>query len=215
MNCCAERHLEVNPPLFGCKDHLIHLPRSDKTQSLGEQRFNHGEPVERRKAAIVLHAECGRLPPSARRKRKRGGGDVKGSATPGLRPPLTSPPPQNHKATARSTRNDIDPKRITLQQQSPSVDSYGQQVSTWTDVATVWASVEPSVGRELMAAQAVSLDQPTTITIRWQPLFASPKAVAAMRAVYNGRIFNIHSVENESERNTMLTLIASEGLNDG
>jgi SPP1 family predicted phage head-tail adaptor len=106
-------------------------------------------------------------------------------------------------------------KRITLQQQSPSVDSYGQQVSTWTDVATAWASVEPSVGRELMAAQAVSLDQPTTITIRWQPLFASPKAVAAMRAVYNGRIFNIHSVENESERNTVLTLIASEGLNDG
>ena len=81
-------------------------------------------------------------------------------------------------------------KRITLQQQSASVDSYGQQVSTWTDVATVWASVEPSVGRELMAAQAVSLDQPTTITIRWQPIFASPKAVAAMRAVYNGRIFN-------------------------
>lgn len=106
-------------------------------------------------------------------------------------------------------------RRITLQQQSPSVDTYGQQITTWTDVATVWASIEPSVGRELMAAQAVSLDQPTTITIRWQPAFASPKAVAVMRAVYNGRIFNLHSVENESERNTLLTLIASEGLNDG
>ena len=66
-----------------------------------------------------------------------------------------------------------------------------------------------------MAAQAVSLDQPTTITIRWQPIFASPKAVAAMRVVYNGRLFNIHSVENEEERNCMLTLLASEGLNDG
>lgn len=101
-------------------------------------------------------------------------------------------------------------KRITLQQQSPSVDSYGQQSLTWTDVATVWASVEPSVGRELMAAQAVSLEQPTTITIRWQPVFASPKAVAAMRVVYNGRIFNLHSVENEAERNVLLTLVASE-----
>jgi len=101
-------------------------------------------------------------------------------------------------------------KRITLQQQSPSVDSYGQQSLTWTDVATVWASIEPSVGRELMAAQAVSLEQPTTITIRWQPLFASPKAVAAMRVVYNGRIFNLHSVENEAERNILLTLVASE-----
>lgn len=106
-------------------------------------------------------------------------------------------------------------RRIKLQQQSPSVDSYGQQVITWTDVATVWASIEPSVGRELMVAQAVSLDQPTTITIRWQAAFASPKTVAAMRVVYNGRIFNLHSVENEAERNTLLTLIASEGLNDG
>jgi SPP1 family predicted phage head-tail adaptor len=77
-------------------------------------------------------------------------------------------------------------------------------------VATVWASIEPSVGRELMAAQAVSLEQPTTITIRWQPIFASPKAVAAMRVVYNGRIFNLHSVENEAERNVLLTLVASE-----
>ena len=106
-------------------------------------------------------------------------------------------------------------KRITLQQQSISVDTYGQQIITWTDVATVWASIEPSVGRELMAAQAVSLDQPTTITIRWQAAFANPKAVAAMRAVYNGRLFNIHSVENEEERNRTLTLLASEGLNDG
>ena len=106
-------------------------------------------------------------------------------------------------------------KRITLQQQTPSLDPYGQQIVSWSDVASVWASIEPSVGRELMAAQAVSLDQPTTITLRWQPAFASPKAVAAMRAVYKGRIFNIHSVENEGERNAVLILIASEGLNDG
>ena len=61
------------------------------------------------KAAIVLHAEGGRLPSSARSKRKRAGSDVKGSAAPGLRPPLTSPPPQTAKTSARSTGNDIEP----------------------------------------------------------------------------------------------------------
>lgn len=106
-------------------------------------------------------------------------------------------------------------RRITLQQQSTSVDAYGQPVVTWADVATIWASLEPSFGRELIAAQAVNLDQPTTITIRWQSAFSNPRSVAAMRAVYKGRIFNIHSVQNEDERNSMLTLIASEGLNDG
>jgi hypothetical protein len=109
MNGGAKRHLEVDPSGLWLKGDLIYLPRSNKAQSLGEQRFNHEEPVARGKAAIVLHAEGGRLPPSARRKRKRGGGDVKGSATPGLRPPLTSPPPQTRNATARSTRNDIEP----------------------------------------------------------------------------------------------------------
>lgn len=106
-------------------------------------------------------------------------------------------------------------RRVTLQQQSQTLDAYGQPITTWTDVATVWASIEPSVGRELVAAQAMSLEQPTTILIRWQAAFSRPKAVAAMRAVYNGRFFNIRSVQNAEERNYLLTLIASEGLNEG
>jgi hypothetical protein len=104
----AKSHLEVDPSRLWLEDDFLYLPRSNEAQSLGEQRFNHEEPVAKGKAAIVLHAEGGRLPSSARRKRKRGGGDVKGSASPGLRPPLTSPPPQSVKPTARSTRNDID-----------------------------------------------------------------------------------------------------------
>jgi len=106
-------------------------------------------------------------------------------------------------------------KRITLQRQSPTVDSYGQQIDTWEDVATVWASIEPSVGRELVAAQAIQLDQPKTIRMRWQSIFADPKAVSALRIVYNERIFNIHSVANKGEQNVLLTLLVSEGLTHG
>ena len=109
MNGGAKSYLEVDSSGLWLKGDLLYLPRSNKAQSLGEQRFNHEEPVARGKAAIVLRAEGGRLPPSARRKRKRGGGDVKGSAAPGLRPPFTSPPPQTRNTTARSTGNDIDP----------------------------------------------------------------------------------------------------------
>ena len=105
--------------------------------------------------------------------------------------------------------------RVTLQARSLAEDGAGGQSVTWRAVATVWAAMEPSAGRELMAAQALNLDQPTTITIRWQPALANPRAVAAMRAVFGGRIFNIHSSENQEERNRLLVLIASEGLNDG
>jgi len=58
---------------------------------------------------IILNAEGGRLPSSARKERARRGNDVKGAAAPGLRPPLQSPPFQVAKVSVRSTRNDIEP----------------------------------------------------------------------------------------------------------
>ena len=106
-------------------------------------------------------------------------------------------------------------RRVTLQQRSASVDAVGGQSIIWNDVATVWGSIEPSGGRELMTAQKMSIDNPATITIRWQSPFADPKAVAAMRVLYGSRIFNIHSAVNQDERNRVLVLLASEGLNDG
>ena len=105
--------------------------------------------------------------------------------------------------------------RITLQRRSTSVDSFGAQSTSWVTAARVWASIEPSGGKELMAAQAMAIDQPATITIRWQPMFADPKTVAALRIIYGTRIFNIHSSNNPEARNRVLTLLCSEGLNDG
>ena len=36
-----------------------------------------------------------------------------------------------------------------------------------------------------------------------------------MRVVFNGRHFNINAAINEDERNRTLTLLVSEGVNDG
>lgn len=106
-------------------------------------------------------------------------------------------------------------RRITLQSRATTRDAEGGQSTTWSDVATVWASIEPSAGKELVAALAFNLDQPSTITIRWRSELANPKAVAAMRAQYNGRIFDIHSAMIQGERDRVVVLIASEGLNNG
>lgn len=110
MNRRAKLYPEVDPSSLLHKIHMIYLPGSDEAQGLGEQRFNHEEPVGKGKTAIVLFAEGGRLP-SAKRKRRRGEGHVKGSATPGLHPPLTSPPPQPPRLSSISTRNGIEPKK--------------------------------------------------------------------------------------------------------
>jgi SPP1 family predicted phage head-tail adaptor len=106
-------------------------------------------------------------------------------------------------------------RRATLQVRSTAVDTAGGQLTVWTDLYTVWCSLEPSSGRELHAAQVMQLEQPMTVMLRWQQELSDPKVVAAMRLVYNGRLFNIHSCQNTNERNRELTLIATEGLNDG
>lgn len=106
-------------------------------------------------------------------------------------------------------------RRISIQQRSTTNNTFGEQSTTWSTVATVWGEISPLSARELMAAQAVQSEVSHQITVRYQAIFANPKTVAGMRAVYNGRIFNIHGSMNQDERNRVVVLSASEGLNEG
>jgi SPP1 family predicted phage head-tail adaptor len=53
------------------------------------------------------------------------------------------------------------------------------------------------------------------VTARYRSEFANPQTVAAMRMIYNGRIFNISGVLNIDERNRVVVFSVSEGLNNG
>ncbi|PUA17267.1 phage head closure protein [Glaciimonas sp. PCH181] len=105
--------------------------------------------------------------------------------------------------------------RITLQQRSTAADSLGQQATTWSDLFTIWAYIESLTARELLAAQAVQSEVNHRITVRYRAEFANPISVAAMRAIYKGRYFNISGALNLDERNRTIELLASEGLNNG
>ncbi len=105
--------------------------------------------------------------------------------------------------------------RLRLQSRSTAQDTSGGQVNTWSDIATVWGDIQPLTGAKQVSAQAVHAEVTHHVFIRWQPQFANPQAVAAMRLVFNGRYFNIHAAINEGEGNRFLTLLTSEGLNDG
>jgi SPP1 family predicted phage head-tail adaptor len=106
-------------------------------------------------------------------------------------------------------------KRVQLQQRATTQDTFGSQLQSWTTIATLWADIEILNGRALMAAQAVNIEISHTITVRYQSLFYDPKVVAAYRILYNNRIFNIHWMENVEERNAIVVLTVSEGLNNG
>lgn len=106
-------------------------------------------------------------------------------------------------------------RRVQIQQRSNAQDSFGQPQLLWTDIAAVWADIEPLTGRELESAQRVCSEVSHQITVRYQAIFSSPGEVASYRGLYKGRIFNIQACLNQDERNAVITLLASEGLNEG
>lgn len=106
-------------------------------------------------------------------------------------------------------------KRVLLQKRDVTLDSAGQQATTWTTLATIWASIEALSVRELFAAQSVQSEVSHLVTVRYRPEFLSPAADAAYRINYNGRMFNIQGVMNVDERNRTIEIMAGEGLNNG
>ena len=106
-------------------------------------------------------------------------------------------------------------KSVKFQTRGTSVDSYGQQVTTWTDAFSTRASIEPFSVREQFAAQAVHSEISHRIAVRYRSELANGVAVAAMRVLYGTRVFNIVGALNIDERHAIVEISATEGLNDG
>ena len=106
-------------------------------------------------------------------------------------------------------------RRITFQTRDVSVDSFGQQLTTWTDAFTMWASIEPLSAREVFAAQAVQTEVSHRITVRYRTELANLTTDAAMRVVHAGRLFDVHGMLNVDERRRTIELLATEGLSNG
>ena len=86
--------------------------------------------------------------------------------------------------------------RVTIQQNTPTRDSFGAEVESWSDVTTIWAAVEPLQGREFFDAQAVNPETTTRIRIRYRS-----GIVPEMRVAWGSHTYDIQSViEPESNR---------------
>jgi SPP1 family predicted phage head-tail adaptor len=67
---------------------------------------------------------------------------------------------------ARAGKRD---RRVTLRARTPGRDAHGQPIETWTDVATLWAGIEPLRGTQYFAAAQVQTEITARIRIPWQP----------------------------------------------
>jgi SPP1 family predicted phage head-tail adaptor len=111
-------------------------------------------------------------------------------------------------------------KRATIQSRTTSVEGvYGQQQLTWSDVITIWCEIVVLSGAQLARSQSIYNETTHHIITRYQQMFADIKRVGSYRLVYVNagvtRYFDLASTLNEEERNRMVTILATEGLNDG
>lgn len=106
-------------------------------------------------------------------------------------------------------------KRITLQSRSSTLDSYGQEINSWSDVAIVWANIKPVSGRERLKAMQVDSILSHTVAVRYNATFMPPRTVDAWRIVYNNRYFNIIAAMDLNEERKYIIFDCTEGSIDG
>lgn len=89
-------------------------------------------------------------------------------------------------------------RRLTLQRGTTTSDAAGTPVTTWTDLATVWASYMPVSDAEKVAAAEVS----ATISARFRIRYGSTWAdlSPADRVVFEGRVFDLWGVKEIGRR---------------
>ena len=97
--------------------------------------------------------------------------------------------------------------KITIQKSISTIDSFGSEVNAWSDVCTVWASIEPIKGREFFAAQKENAETTVRICIRYRTGIS-----ADMQILYGNKVFEINAIIDVEERHIELQLMCKELL---
>jgi SPP1 family predicted phage head-tail adaptor len=105
--------------------------------------------------------------------------------------------------------------RIRIQLPTVAKDVLGAPTQTWSDMATVWADIQPISGREARIADRIAAVVSHQITVRHRSEFNDPKSVAQMRVLFRERVFSIHAALHVDEANVSVMLLASEGARNG
>lgn len=103
-------------------------------------------------------------------------------------------------------------QRVILQSPAGSRDAVGERTTTWTNVATVWASIGPLSVRDLLAAGQTQSEVTHRVRIRHSSTVAAIDA--SWRVLFGARILVIQGVRNIDERDVEIELLCSEGLRE-
>lgn len=95
-------------------------------------------------------------------------------------------------------------KKITIQNSISVIDSFGQDIPTWTTVATPYAKVDFLNGKEFFQAQQVNSEVTIKIKTRYRDGINTKT-----RILYGAKILNIVQIIPD-EKNTELVFMCKE-----
>lgn len=99
-------------------------------------------------------------------------------------------------------------ERITVQQDTPTQNAYGEPIESWATYATRWAAVEPASGNERWTGDERLAEVTHRFRVRYD---ATTKNITPkMRISYDSRTFDIHSVINVGTRDREIHIMAVE-----
>ena len=106
-------------------------------------------------------------------------------------------------------------RRVTIQRNDFTRDSWGQATPVWVDVATVWAHILFPTGRslanrELVAGGAEVSSSIASVRIRWRTGID-----AKMRLLIGGVPYDIVNVIPDERDHRFMDLVVVSGANDG
>lgn len=98
-------------------------------------------------------------------------------------------------------------ERIEVQQLSASgqVDSYGQDITTWTTLATVWGSVVGQPGTETLTGE-----QPTALAKYQIKIRYRSDLNTKMRLIWRGKTLQVMSIYDPQGKRDLLQLDCME-----
>ena len=102
--------------------------------------------------------------------------------------------------------------QIKIERRSLVVDGVGQQLTSWTALATTWAKVEAISGGEQEVAGESRAMISHQVTIRHNAAFDDPKFAVKCRISFRGRYLDIVSCRNLEERGRFDVLECTEGM---
>ena len=100
-------------------------------------------------------------------------------------------------------------QRITLERRVMVEDAAGQEVISWTPVASMWAQVQALRGREFFAAAQVQQEQTLKVRIRYLAGLD-----VTMRLIWQDRPHDITGIIPVG-RNEIIEIMCLQGVKDG